>query len=53
MFWLVPAACVVTAIGAAVGLIALDQALGAVSPGLLFPGPPSGPAASCPRSRRP
>jgi uncharacterized membrane protein len=42
MFWLVPAACVVTAIGAAVGLIALDQALGAVSPGVLFPGPPSG-----------
>lgn len=42
MFWLVPAACVVAAIGAAVGLIALDQALGAVSPGVLFPGPPSG-----------
>jgi uncharacterized membrane protein len=42
MFWLVPAACVVTAIGVAVGLIALDQALGAVSPGVLFPGPPSG-----------
>ena len=42
MFWLVPAACVVTAIGAAVGLIALDQALGPVSPGVLFPGPPSG-----------
>jgi len=41
-FWLVPAACVVTAIGTAVGLIALDQALGAVSPGVLFPGPPSG-----------
>jgi uncharacterized membrane protein len=42
MFWLVPAACVLTAIGAAIGLIALDQALGAVSPGILFPGPPSG-----------
>jgi len=42
MFWLVPAACVVAAIGAAVGLIALDQALGTVSPGVLFPGPPSG-----------
>jgi uncharacterized membrane protein len=42
MFWLVPAACVVTAIGAAVGLIALDQALGPVSPGVLFPGPPAG-----------
>ena len=27
MFWLVPAACVVAAIGAAIGLIALDQAL--------------------------
>ena len=42
MFWLVPAVCVVTAIGVAVGLVALDQALGAVSPGVLFPGPPSG-----------
>ena len=42
MFWLVPAACVVTAIGLAVGLIAMDHALGAVSPGVLFPGPPSG-----------
>ncbi len=41
-FWLVPAACVVTAIGVAVGLVALDQALGSVSPGVLFPGPPSG-----------
>jgi uncharacterized membrane protein len=42
MFWLVPAACVIAAIGLAVGLIALDQALGTVSPGVLFPGPPSG-----------
>ena len=42
MFWLVPAACVVTAIGAAAGLVALDQALGPVSTGVLFPGPPSG-----------
>ncbi len=41
-FWLVPAACVIAAIGLAVGLIALDQALGTVSPGVLFPGPPSG-----------
>ena len=41
-FWVVPAACVVTAIGAAIGLIILDQALGTVSPGILFPGPPAG-----------
>ena len=40
--WLVPAACVATAIGAAIGLIALDQALGPVPAGVLFPGPPSG-----------
>ncbi|MGI8451935.1 MAG: DUF2254 domain-containing protein [Streptosporangiaceae bacterium] len=42
MFWLVPAACVAAAIGAAVGLILLDQALGQVSTGVLFPGPPPG-----------
>jgi uncharacterized membrane protein len=42
MFWLVPAACVVVAIGAAVGLVVLDQALGPVSTGVLFPGPPAG-----------
>jgi uncharacterized membrane protein len=42
MFWLVPAACVAVAIGAAVGLVTLDQALGPVSTGVLFPGPPSG-----------
>jgi uncharacterized membrane protein len=41
-FWVVPAACVVVAVGAAIGLIALDRALGSVSPGVLFPGPPSG-----------
>ncbi|MGI8450227.1 MAG: DUF2254 domain-containing protein [Streptosporangiaceae bacterium] len=42
-FWLVPALCVAAAIGLAIGLIALDQALpvthGAV---LVFPGPPEG-----------
>ena len=42
MFWLVPAACAAVAIGAAVGLVALDQALGPVSTGVLFPGPPEG-----------
>jgi uncharacterized membrane protein len=42
MFWLVPAACVAVAVGAAVGLVTLDQALGPVSTGVLFPGPPSG-----------
>ena len=41
-FWVVPAACVVVAIGTAIGLVVLDQALGSVSPGILFPGPPSG-----------
>jgi len=42
MFWLVPAACAAAAIGVAVGLIVLDHALGQVSTGALFPGPPSG-----------
>jgi uncharacterized membrane protein len=42
MFWLVPAACVAAAVGLAIGLIALDHALGQVSPGVLYPGPPSG-----------
>ena len=42
MFWLVPTACVVAAIAAAAGLIVLDHALGQVSTGVLFPGPPSG-----------
>ena len=42
MFWLVPAACVAVAIGAAVGLVALDQVLRPVSTGVLFPGPPEG-----------
>jgi uncharacterized membrane protein len=42
MFWLVPAVCVLAAIGVAVGLVALDHTLGAVSPGVLFPGPPAG-----------
>jgi uncharacterized membrane protein len=41
-FWLVPAICVIIAFGAAIGLTALDRALGSVSPGVLFPGPPSG-----------
>ena len=42
MFWLVPAACVAAAIGTAVGLIMLDQAVGQMSTGVLFPGPPPG-----------
>lgn len=42
MVWAVPATCVVVAIGASIGLIAIDHALGSVAPGELFPGPPSG-----------
>ena len=40
--WLVPAACVATAVGAAIGLIVLDQTVGPMPAGVLFPGPPSG-----------
>lgn len=40
-FWLVPAACVVVSIAVAIGLIAVDQALGGqVGGSFLFPGPP-------------
>lgn len=41
-FWLVPALCIATAIGVAVGLIALDHYLGPSTTVLLYPGPPSG-----------
>lgn len=41
-FWLVPAACVAVAIGAAISLVLLDHALGPVSTGVLYAGPPSG-----------
>lgn len=42
MFWLVPALCIVVAIGVGVGLIALDHYLGPSPTLLLYPGPPSG-----------
>jgi len=42
MFWLIPAVCVAAAIAVAMGLVTLDHSLGVVSPGLLYPGPPSG-----------
>jgi uncharacterized membrane protein len=41
-FWLVPALCVAAAIGLAVGLIALDQALPVTHAVVVFPGPPEG-----------
>lgn len=41
-FWLIPAACVAAAIGAAAGLIALDHYLGPISTAFPYPGPPSG-----------
>ncbi len=39
-FWLVPALCVVAAIGLAIGLLGLDQQLGRARAVFLFPGPP-------------
>jgi uncharacterized membrane protein len=41
-FWLVPALCVAAAIGLAVGLIALDEALPGTHAAVVFPGPPEG-----------
>ncbi|MGH3284185.1 MAG: DUF2254 domain-containing protein [Streptosporangiaceae bacterium] len=41
-FWLVPALCASAAIGLAIGLIALDQALPVTHGVLVFPGPPEG-----------
>jgi len=41
-FWLVPSVCVLAAIGLAIGLLAVDQQLGAARAVFLFPGPPTG-----------
>lgn len=41
-FWLVPALCVVFAIGLAIGLIALDEVLPVTHGAEVFPGPPQG-----------
>jgi uncharacterized membrane protein len=41
-FWLIPAICVVAAVGLGIGLLKVDQHLGATRAVFLFPGPPSG-----------
>ncbi len=41
VFWLVPTLCVLAAIGLAIGLLAVDQQLGAARAVFLFPGPPT------------
>lgn len=41
-FWLVPALCVLAAIGLAIGLVFADQQLGQTRAVFLFPGPPDG-----------
>ena len=41
-FWLVPALCVVAAVGLAVGLVALDGVLPVTHGAAVFPGPPQG-----------
>ncbi|MFN2497307.1 MAG: DUF2254 domain-containing protein [Pseudonocardiaceae bacterium] len=41
-FWVVPAVCVVAAVGLAIGLVALDRAIGDREITYLFPGPPEG-----------
>jgi len=40
-FWFVPALCVVAAIGLAIGLVLLDEAIGDLGLAFLFPGPPA------------
>lgn len=40
-FWFVPALCVTAAIGLAVGLVFLDEAIGDLPLAFLFPGPPA------------
>jgi uncharacterized membrane protein len=41
-FWLIPAICVVAAIGLGIGLLTVDEHLGTTRAVFLFPGPPSG-----------
>ncbi len=41
-FWLVPAVCVASAIGLAIGLVTLDEALPATHAAVVFPGPAPG-----------
>jgi uncharacterized membrane protein len=41
-FWLVPALCVVAAVGLAIGLVALDEVLPVTHGVAVFPGPPQG-----------
>lgn len=40
-FWLIPALCVAGAIALAVGLVAVDNAIGSLRAEFLFPGPPA------------